>query len=451
MSAGTPPFSGPPPQPQVKALHCPKCGAAIVLRTFGQAEMVACGSCRSILDAKDPNLAVLQQFEAKTSDVRPLIPLGTRGKLHGTDYEVIGFERRHATVEGISYPWQEYVLFNPYKGYRYLSEYNGHWNDIAICKELPIVDSSISTEPGSAANYLGEGYKHFQTTEAKTDFVLGEFPWQVRVGEQATVTDYVHPPRVLSSEKMDKEVTWSIGEYMYGREIWEAFKLPGSPLEAEGVYENQPSAVATNVRGMWMAFAAFAVFLLAMMIGFDLSAKKEPVFQQTYHWERAKTAGESSFVTDSFELKGRPSTVQLKSWAPVSNGWIYLNYALINQDTGQAWDFGREVSYYHGYDSDGSWSEGSRDDTVVIPSVPAGQYYLRIEPEVDPAVRAISYSVQLTRDVPVLGIYGIALMAMLVPPLLSSLRWYTFERSRWSESDHPPVQISALAGSSEDD
>ena len=79
-----------------------------------------------------------------------------------------------------------------------------------------------------AANYLGEVYKHFQTSDANTDFVLGEFPWQVRVGEHAVVTDYVHPPRVLSSEKMDKEVTWSIGEYMYGREIWECFKLPGS-------------------------------------------------------------------------------------------------------------------------------------------------------------------------------------------------------------------------------
>lgn len=451
MSAGKPPLSGAPPRPQVKSLQCPKCGAAVVLRTFGQAETVACGSCRSILDARDPNLAILQQFETKTGDIRPLIPLGTRGKLHGTDYEVIGFERRHATVEGIPYPWHEYVLFNPYKGFRYLSEYNGHWNDISICKDLPTVEGGLSAGSGSAANWVGETYKHFQTTEASTDFVLGEFPWQLRVGERATVTDYVHPPRVLSSETTDNEVTWSIGEYLYGREIWDAFQLPGSPPEAEGVYENQPSPLTTNVQGIWMAFAAFAVFLLAMMVGFDLLAKKEPVFQQTYHWQRAKTAGESSFVTDNFELKGRPSTVELKTWAAVTNQWIYLNYALINQDTGQAWDFGREVSYYHGYDSDGSWSEGSPADAVVIPSVPPGQYYLRIEPEVDPAVGAISYSVQLTRDVPVLGIYGIALLALLVPPLLLSLRWYAFERSRWSESDHPPVQISGLTASSEDD
>lgn len=451
MSASTPPLSGPAPKPQVKALNCPKCGAAITLRTFGQAETVVCGSCRSILDAKDPNLAILQQFEKLTSDIKPLIPLGTRGKLRGTDYEVIGFQRRSATVDGITYPWHEYVLFNPYRGFRYLSEYNGHWNDISICKELPMVGGGMFSGSTASANYLGEVYRHFQTVEANTDFVLGEFPWQVRVGEKAVVSDYVHPPRVLSSEKMDKEVTWSTGEYMYGREIWEAFRLPGSPPEAEGVYENQPSPVTTNVKGVWVAFAGFAILLMLMMFGSDLTAKKESVLQQTYTWNRADAKAEPSFVTDVFELTGRPSTVQLKTSAAVDNHWIYLNYALINQDTGEAWDFGREVSYYHGYDSDGSWSEGSRIDTVVIPSVPSGHYYLRVEPEADPSVPIIPYGIDVTRDVPVLGIYGIGFLVLLLPALLMSLRSYTFERSRWSESDHPPIQISSMSGSSEDD
>jgi len=441
MSAHTPPLSG-PPNPQAKALNCPKCGAAIVLRSFGQAETVVCASCHCILDAKDPNLAILQQFEIKTSDIRPLIPLGTRGKLRNTDYEVIGFQRRSTQVDGITYNWHEYVLFNPYKGIRYLSEYNGHWNDISICKMLPMSE-------GTSANYLGEIYKHFQTCDASTDFVLGEFPWQVRVGEKAAVTDYVHPPRVLSSEKLDKEVTWSIGEYMYGREIWEAFKLHGAPPEAMGVYENQPSPVTTNVAGMWVAFAAFAMLLLALMAGFDVRAKKEPVLQQTFYYNRADAKGEASFVTNVFELGGGTSTVEVNTSAAVDNHWIYLNYALINQDTGQAWDFGREVSYYFGHDSDGFWSEGKRFDTVVIPSVPSGHYYLRIEPEADPSLPSMAYSVGVVRDVPVFGIYGIAFLALLVPVVMISFRAHTFERSRWSESDHPPMQLSSSSGDDE--
>jgi uncharacterized protein DUF4178 len=443
MSAGTPPLSG-PPKPQAKGLNCPKCGAAIVLRSFGQAQTVVCGGCHSILDAKDPNLAILQQFEAITRDVKPLIPLGTRGKLRGTDYEIIGFQRRHCKIEGITYYWHEYILFNPYKGIRYLSEYNGHWNDISICKQLPLNE-------GTAANYFSETYKHFQTADANTDFVLGEFPWEVRVGEHAVVTDFVHPPRILSSEKMANEVTWSIGEYMYGPEIWECFKLPGVPPEPMGVFANQPSPVTANVKGIWVAFAAFAVFLLVLMAALDMRAKKEPVLQQTYQFDRAEAKSEPSFVSDEFALGGGTSTVEVKTYAPVDNQWIYLNYALINLDTGQAWDFGREVSYYHGYDSDGSWSEGKQTDSVVIPSVPPGHYYLRIEPETDPSLPRIAYTVDVIRDVPVFGIYGIAFLALLLPALIISWRAYTFERSRWSESDHPPMQLSNMSSSSEDD
>jgi hypothetical protein len=156
--------------------------------------------------------------------------------------------------------------------------------------------------------------------------------------------------------------------------------------------------------------------------------------------------GEASFVTDVFNLEGRTSNVELTTSANVDNSWIYLNYALINQDTGQAWDFGREVSYYHGYDSDGSWTEGSQKDNVVIPSVPAGHYYLRIEPEVDPRHPPLAYSVQVKRDVPVLGFFGIAFLALFLPAIAITWRSINFERMRWAESDHPPIKI----GNSED-
>src|SRR5271165_3278744 len=216
MDAAFPPSAG-PPKPQVKALQCPNCGAAIVLRSFGQAVSVVCSGCHCVLDAKDPNLQILQKFQQITANITPLIPLGTRGKLRGTDYEVIGYQRRSTTVDDIEYSWGEYVLFNPYKGFRYLTEYNGHWNDVTVCKEVPVLDPRLESSPFAVVNYLGERYRHFQTSGAKTTSVLGEFPWQVRVGEAAVVTDFVHPPRVLSREKTAEEVAWSLGEYMYGR------------------------------------------------------------------------------------------------------------------------------------------------------------------------------------------------------------------------------------------
>ncbi len=430
MSAGIPPG-----KPQVKALNCPNCGAALTLRSFNNAVTIVCDGCHSILDAKDPNLQILQKFKVATDEVRPLIPLGTRGKIRGAAYEVIGFERRTIHVDGMPYSWQEYVLFNPYKGFRYLTEYNGHWNDVSILKALPEILSYASPPK---VRYLGETYRHFQTAKAGTSFVLGEFPWQVRVGESADVTDYVSPPRVISSEQTGNEVTWSLGEYLSGKDVWKAFGLQGDPPEAVGVYENQPCPVNADTKNIWVAFGAFLLALVVMMIGFDVAARKEQVFTGYYKYD-SNHRGEASFVTDDFELKGHPSDIEVVTSTDLNNRWIYLNYALINEATGQAFDFGREVSYYHGHDSDGAWTEGSANDSVAVPKVPPGRYYLRVEPEGDPGYGVTYYTVTVKRDVPQYSFYGIALGALLLPAVLLTWRSLSFEHLRWAESDHAPV------------
>ena len=71
-----------PAAPQVKAINCPNCGAGVELRGMGQSVSAVCVQCLSIIDTKDPNLTILQTFESRQR-IRPLIPLGTRGKLRG--------------------------------------------------------------------------------------------------------------------------------------------------------------------------------------------------------------------------------------------------------------------------------------------------------------------------------------------------------------------------------
>ena len=434
---------GPSPSgtPQVKSLSCPKCGAPIALRALGQTVAVVCSHCHSILDAQNPGLKILQTFKVAAGEDHPLIPLGTRGTIRGAEYDVVGFERRTIHVEGIAYSWHEYVLFNPYKGFRYLTEYNGHWNDTSILRSLPIVNSS---DYPPSVTYLGETYKQFQTAQAGTNFVLGEFPWQVHVGESNEVSDFVSPPRVISRERTGKEITWSVGEYITGKDIWKTFGLRGVPPERVGVYENQPYPLSAATTGIWVTCGICLLLLLAVLVACSMFMRHEDVLQGEYEFN-ASSGGEASFVTDPFALKGRISNVELTTSAYVENNWIYLNYALINQDTGQAFDMGREVSFYQGYDSDGAWSEGSQTDTVVIPSVPPGNYYLRVEPESDPGHGAIRYSIALKRDVLQLIFFGIALLALLVPPGLITWRSMNFEHLRWAESDYAPP------GSSSDD
>ena len=61
----------------------------------------------------------------------------------------------------------------------------------------------------------------------------------------------------------------------------------------------------------------------------------------------------------------------------------------------------------------------------------------------------IDYSVTVKRDVPVVGFFGLAFLALLIPAIALTWRRFNFERRRWAESDHPLVTTGS--SSSEDD
>ena len=428
----------------VRALNCPSCGAAIEQRGMAWTQTIACPSCAAVLDARDPNLAILGRFDARVK-VRPLIPLGAKGAWKGAAYQVIGFQQRTITVDGVRYSWREYLLFNPYRGFRYLTEYDGHWNDVVPLPGVPVVTKAL-IKP--TATYDGRTFHHFQAAEAETTFVLGEFPWEVRAGDKVAANDYIAPPFILSSEGTDDETTWSMGEYVDGREIWKAFKLKDAPPSPRGVFANQPSPHAADAKSYGKLFGAFVLALVALLAVRMVTAKNARVFNAEYLYDPARA--EAAFVTPTFELPGGNGNVVVETRSNVDNQWLYVEYALINERTGQAWDFSREVSYYSGRDSDGRWTEGKRSDKAKIGPVPGGRYFLRIEPQAGAQSGrppAIGYSVAVRRDVPSFAFFIIGLVLLALPPLFGVLQAGSFETQRWAESDYAP----ASSGGDDDD
>jgi hypothetical protein len=419
----------------VRGLNCPSCGAAIELRGMAWTQTVACASCAAVLDARDPNLRVLSQFDQKIK-VRPLIPLGAVGDWRGARHQVIGFQQRTIDVDGVKYSWREYLLFNPYRGFRYLTEYDGHWNDVVPVPGVPTMSTRL-TKP--TATLEGRTYQHFQTAQATTTFVLGEFPWEVRAGDTVEALDYVAPPFILSAERTEDETTWSRGEYVDGREIWKGFKLKGSPPSPNGVYANQPSPHTADAKSYWKLFGLFAAVLTALLLVRLVSARNARVFAADYTYDPSRP--EQAFVTPAFEVPGGRGNVLVETRAELDNQWLFVEYALIEERTGQAFDFGREVSYYSGTDSDGRWTEGKRRDGAKIGPVPGGRYFLRIEPQggaqsgTTPPIR---YAVAVRRDVPSMAFYFIGLLLLVTPPAFGLLRAASFESQRWAESDYAP-------------
>ena len=414
----------------VGALKCRNCAAPLVVRAAGHSQSVVCDSCGSIADATDPNVGILQQVKDRER-ITPKIPLGASGDWHGARYQVVGFQQRTITVEGVPYSWDEYVLFNPHQGFRYLSEYEGHWTDITLVDEQPTGSGSGQR---AVRELHGRSFRHFQSASARTTFVLGEFPWIVRVGETVQVHDYTSPPFVLSCEGTAKETTWSLGTYVQGEALWRAFSVEGDPPSPVGVYVNQPSPYGDRVWPSWGMFTALAALLLVVAVGRLLTSDRT-VFESRYIFD--PSSQNPAFVTDVFTLDGRPSTVGLSFDSNLTNNWMYVNLSLVNEATNVALDFGRELEYYFGVEDGESWSSGSRRGSVVVPSVPAGRYYLRVEPEGDAASRTpIVYSIQVRRDSPVWLFYGIAIGLLALPPLFISWRHHAFERRRWYESDY---------------
>lgn len=413
-----------------KTVSCPNCGGSVTVRTADRAVSVVCEHCSSVLDARSEGFRVLQAAEQRM-EYRPRIPLGTAGTLRGHEWEAIGFQVRSIRVDGRDYPWDEYLLFSPAKGFAYLTAYQGHWSFGTTYPGVPRMKKGLrpTVEAG------GRVYRHFQRANAETRFVLGEFPWEARRGDRAAVSDFVAPPFMLSSEEVPGETTWTLSEYLPGSVVWRAFGLQGSAPPAVGVYANQPSPVGGRVWPTWRA--ALLLLGAVMLLGMGRCGSGTTVGTGTFSfnpWTDTVTA-DAPKVIGPMDIGGRTSSVVVEVRAGLDNSWGGFDFALADS-AGRVTRFSKELGYYSGVEGGERWSEGSRKGSARISSVPAGRYWLSIDTGGD---QPFEYEVKVRRDVPAAWMYLSAMLLLLLPPALLSLRAGTFEHARWAESDYAPT------------
>lgn len=281
--------------------------------------------------------------------------------------------------------------------------------------------------------FEGRLYRHFQSSVPVTTSVLGEFPWVAAVGDTARARDFICPPYMLSQELTATESVWSAGEYLEPEAVWAAFAMPGAPPAAVGVAPAQPNPWAGEMPAVWRMFGLGAAACAGVFAFFAMTASGTQVYDGSFSVPASDV--ERSRVGEVFEVKGRTSNLEITVDTNLEQQWAYVSMALIDADTDRALDFGRELSYYHGVDDGESWSEGRRYETFYVPSVPAGRYYLRVEPETDSP--QLNFRVAVKRDVPLKRVPLIALGLLLLPAIWAGMRHDAFENTRWMESDHP--------------
>jgi ribosomal protein S27E len=426
---------------RASSLNCPACGAGLQLKDPAHTVRVACTYCGSVL-ATPKDGASAEKFEvlARLQKVpfQPLLPLGGEGTLRGRPYAILGAVLKACTVDGTNYYWREYLLKEKKtEAFHWLVESNGHWTLVEA-----VAAGEVSKAPRLAA-FRGTRYRHFQSTTARVEAVLGEFYWEVKKGEKTDVSDYVAPPRILSEERYENEVTWSEGCYVPKEEVEAAF-APKAPLPLpEGVGSNQPWPHAATAPGLIRTLGLFAGIALFLFVFFNIRAERKVLYEARQDLAAASDQALSpdaaselyTVVSEPFEIT-RSGNVEARISAPTDNSWVFVNAVLLEQETGQAYGFGLQSDYYHGVDGGERWSEGSRSRTVYVGRVPAGRYVLRLEPELERGRAPSHYDIRLRSGVPRLAHLVLVLVFLLFGPIALAISKARFEGRRWAESDY---------------
>lgn len=415
-----------PKKVRLQGARCTQCNGTLDLKAPDRLKRVACPYCGALLEARGERLAFLNGLPQPDHPLR--IPLHSKGRLGDVTWTVIGWMQRSCTVDGIRYPWDEYLLWSPNEGFSFLMDSNGHWTHL-----LPVPAGEVRVHVESAAYYQGRRYKAFQHVEAITENVRGEFYWRVRAGEKAEATEYIAPPYSINADANAREVTYTHGTYYAPEDIARAFRLKTALPEPTGVAPSQPNPHhAGMVRDLrWiMVYAVAAIFLFVFI---SANAARQTVYEQEYSLRVPPPPGQTYF-SQPFEIP-RSGNVQIRfQIRDLQNEWVGVQLDLVDAQ-GDVRSVYKEMTYYSGHSTDGSWSEGSRTYTTHLSRMQPGTYSLRLVPYYDRLTTTRTLRVTVVSDVPRPLYLVLVLLALGAMAAYTIMRRASFETGRWYESN----------------
>ena len=117
---------------QAKSISCPNCGGPVELRGFAHTLSVGLPAVPQrprCVHARSSNPPEVPGEDAR---VKPTIPLGTRGKIGGTQYEVIGFQGARSPSETTRITGTNTCSSIPTRASAISPSINGHWNFVHV-------------------------------------------------------------------------------------------------------------------------------------------------------------------------------------------------------------------------------------------------------------------------------------------------------------------------------
>ena len=430
------------PRPESAQLNCPKCTAYITYYDVEGSEYYACPNCHAYFRySGEETPKVIGTYNAQPHAV-PLIPLGTLGMLAGQRWRVVGFVERYEH-QSEEYRWTEYQLFQPETAeYAQLAQYRGHWMLVRPSKQAYRVDAARGNR---ATVQQPEGtYRLYNRYQARVAWAVGEFDWDIEGDDLLKISEYILPPHILVLEKSpNKSVAWYKGEHVEPRDVASAFGLNASDLPAQiGVGAVQPGPGQAGWAALrLLTIVAFFALLLGQ-IGQHVLRPDKVLLTETLQVTAdttAKTApGTGKVLVSPSFLLDHQAALEINLLTTLDNQWLELPVSLVNEQTGQGFEFTKNIEFYSGVEGGESWSEGSRSASAVLSRVPAGLYHLNFYPFTEAGPAAPVISVIVTSDPPLWSNFFIVLLLVLIYPIGWYLSRSSHETKRWNESDYNP-------------
>ncbi|MCP5496023.1 MAG: DUF4178 domain-containing protein [Leptospiraceae bacterium] len=418
-----------------ETIRCPSCASPLTLQ--GDSDKIAtvvCDSCSSVVEL-DAGVALLTGKVKKELSKVFTFPIGAAGKLNNVDWMIVGRQRQDWKEDGEKGFDLEYLLYNPDKGYLWLSESNGHYyigEPTDTAPEKSLMDIHI---PKTTCSIGGMKFRYFESGTLSLTYVDGALPWVAKIGDKVKYAEAIHPPYLYTEENVIKtkdgknfvaEVEFFKSYYIEPEVIAKAFKMKLPPTY--GVSPAQPYKPAWKQGLLTKLGLIVGGFLWVSSCFMGMSG--EEVINQPF---AVKDLNKKEVFTKSFTTDKEDETLQITINATLKNSWTEVAVALFKESADEVIaDDDLGIEYYEGYEDGEHWSEGSKSQDIYWKIKEPGKYKLLLT--IPQAETSENTRVNVIVQKGIRRVYMLFLLsfAWFAFPIIFLIRKFSFETKRWA-------------------
>ena len=358
----------------INTITCKSCNTLTNVQATVDFVNFACPNCGNVCDLKSANQTHLKKYTYKPLDI--ILPIGLKGIFDNKEYEIINVLVKFLGAFTYS---KEYTLVSKDEQYIYLSECNGHWIQLKQVDDIELKKSGRLK-----IKYNDIYFDKFDYYSPSLMRAYGFFDFELSNFDNFVV-EYINPPFILSTERINSETVTYLGQHIEKKEVKKIFQLETMPSKSGiGVVEPFPFHILDTIK----IFLIAAILILICFI-FQGSKGNKEVLNNTIS---INEYANKEYLSPSFEVVDVAVPIKINLYSDVSNSWAYAGVSVVNELTNEEEFAEQDIEFYSGYEDGYHWTEGSQSVKFHICGLKPGKYHLVISPSAENVVANTSDS-----------------------------------------------------------